>query len=78
MSEIHETTIEVMQRAVIQLAKSVLTERELRARIETQRARIDVARGYLLAGRSDLAAMVLTDEPEISAQLARQASVIGN
>ena len=63
MSELHETTIEVMQRAVIQLAESVQTERELRARIETQRARIDVARGYLLAGRADLAAMALTDEP---------------
>ena len=78
MSETIDETVEVMLRASEVLKRSIQTDRELRAQIVRQKAQIDVACGYLLAGRPDLAAMVLTDEPEISAQLARQSGVNDN
>ena len=63
MSETIDETIKVMLRASEVLKRSIQTDRELRARIESQAAQIKVALGYLQAGRPDLAAMVLTDEP---------------
>ena len=64
MSEIIDQTVEVMLRASEALRISIQTDRELRARIESQAAQIKVALGYLRADRPDLAAMVLDGEPK--------------
>jgi hypothetical protein len=44
-------------------ARTIVWAVNSQAKSNKQAARIDVARGYLLAGRPDLAAMALTDEP---------------
>lgn len=54
-----QVSIEAMRRASIEIRDSTRVEAELRGRIETQRAQIEVALGYIRAGQDDLAAMAL-------------------